>query len=50
MPTPKKSDNSIIQSSPSKKFNITQTTKKSNRGEDIENKKVFNEEVKKRQI
>ncbi len=51
MPTPKKSDNILIQSSPNKKFNITQTAKKSsNRTDDTENKKVFNEEVKKRQI
>lgn len=40
----------MIQSSPNKKFNITQTIKKSNRSDDTENKKVFNEEVKKRQI
>ena len=51
MPTPKKSENVMIQSSPNKKFNITQTTKRSSqRADDTENKKVFNEEVKKRQI
>lgn len=52
MPTPKKVENILVQSSPNKKFNITHTAKKqsTHRQEDAENKKVFNEEVKKRQI
>ena len=39
-----------IQGSPTKKFNITAPNKKLIRLEDAENKKHFNEEVKKRQI
>lgn len=39
-----------MQGSPTKKFNITTPNKKLIRLEDCENKKVFNEEVKKRQI
>ena len=42
--------NTSIQSSPTKKFNITTPNKKLIRLEDAENKKLFNEEVKKRQI
>lgn len=43
MPTPKKIDNILMQSSPSKKFNITHTAKKAlPKSEDAENKKVFN--------
>ena len=43
MPTPKKIDNILMQSSPSKKFNITHTAKKTlPKSEDAENKKVFN--------
>jgi hypothetical protein len=43
MPTPKKIDNILMQSSPSKKFNITHTAKKVlPKSEDAENKKVFN--------
>lgn len=39
-----------LQGSPTKKFNITAPNKKLIRLEDVENKKLFNEEVKKRQI
>jgi hypothetical protein len=39
-----------LQGSPTKKFNITTPNKKVIRLEDCENKKVFNDEVKKRQI
>lgn len=39
-----------FQNSPTKKFNITTPNKKIIKLEDCENKKVFNEEVKKRQI
>lgn len=39
-----------IQGSPTKKFNINTPNKKIIRLEDSENKKVFNEEIKKRQI
>ena len=39
-----------IQGSPTKKFNISTPNKKLIRLEDAENKKHFNEEVKKRQI
>ena len=39
-----------IQGSPTKKVNITTPNKKLIRLEDTENKKHFNEEVKKRQI
>ncbi len=43
MPTPKKVENILVQSSPNKKFNITQTTKKpSHKLDDTENRKVFN--------
>ena len=43
MPTPKKIDNILMQSSPNKKFNITHTAKKAlPKSEDAENKKVFN--------
>ena len=43
-------ESNSFQSSPTKKFNITTQYKKYPKADDLENKKTFNDEVKKRQI